>query len=602
MRRNKVLVGSVVLAQAVIAAFAVPAAASEEGAAPGGVTQTVYEAGSADCEHKYERQEDSKEATETEGGYRHYICGACGEEYAYTTDPLVYADGYEKYDGSVVDVNEGNIGAANPYLPLWDHTCDGEPRVYWSKTDGEWRVYIYASLDAKAVGMCSWNYEIWSAPVYDLSNWRFESSVGAPSDSPVAGDCAYNLQNDKYYFAKGLPGSIWVSDSPSEGFDDTVVFQDAGENMDSLMLFDPALHINERGEMYMFSSQWSDLNYYNVSRMSEDYSSIADNYVIKNPNGSLLTGAYEGPSIRYLDEYGVYVMVYASVYSLGKDTDWHTVMSYAWTRDIDSPNWKYGGLLYDTSGHFLKNIESGEIEFDKTQNTANYENNHGGLVKINGQYYIFGHRNTFYTIGSRQGLAEKLDVSYDEATDTLAIKPVEMTSSGLADYLDAYQVIDAAHECYMTPAVDVGSGPAGLYVGKNPVDADSASTHAFPIVGISNNTVVGFKYLNFGDAEVNAGLRMLFAKEAETADGTVSVYLDAPSGDEGGTLIGRMEITEEKLANAEQKETGTSGTEWSWLETDLDEPLSGIHGVYFVFAAEGRNTICSFDQFEFVSK
>ena len=31
-------------------------------------------------EHHYQLQDDSYEATDTEGGYRHYVCADCGEE------------------------------------------------------------------------------------------------------------------------------------------------------------------------------------------------------------------------------------------------------------------------------------------------------------------------------------------------------------------------------------------------------------------------------------------------------------------------------------------------------------------------------------------
>ena len=65
--------------------------ARTENLSPGGVTQTLYQAGKIqDCDHAYELQDDSYEATEAEGGYRHYVCSNCGEEYAYETDPLIY--------------------------------------------------------------------------------------------------------------------------------------------------------------------------------------------------------------------------------------------------------------------------------------------------------------------------------------------------------------------------------------------------------------------------------------------------------------------------------------------------------------------------------
>ena len=130
------------------------------------------------CEHtyKYALCEDSVAATDDEGGYRHYQCSECGAEYAYYTDPMVYADGFVKQDGSVVEVNETNAGATNPYLPLWEHIADAEPHVFWSREDLEWRLYVYGSHDTTGV-ICGNDYVTWSAPVYDLSDWRYEGET-----------------------------------------------------------------------------------------------------------------------------------------------------------------------------------------------------------------------------------------------------------------------------------------------------------------------------------------------------------------------------------------------------------------------------------------
>lgn len=53
-------------------------------------------------------------------------------------------------------------------------------------------------------------------------------------------------------------------------------------------------------------------------------------------------------------------------------------------------------------------------------------NNHGSIVCIKGQYFIFGHRHTNAAPYSRQGVAETITIEVDRS-----IKQVEMTSSGL---------------------------------------------------------------------------------------------------------------------------------------------------------------------------
>ena len=39
------------------------------------------------------------------------------------------------------------VRGANPYMPLWEHVPDGEPRVFTH--NGETRVYVYGSHDTE---------------------------------------------------------------------------------------------------------------------------------------------------------------------------------------------------------------------------------------------------------------------------------------------------------------------------------------------------------------------------------------------------------------------------------------------------------------------
>lgn len=57
----------------------------------------------------------------------------------------------------------------NPYLPEGTFIPDGEPHVFGN------RLYLYGSHD-KGRGMryCPGDYQVWSAPVDDLTNWTCE--------------------------------------------------------------------------------------------------------------------------------------------------------------------------------------------------------------------------------------------------------------------------------------------------------------------------------------------------------------------------------------------------------------------------------------------
>ena len=60
----------------------------------------------------------------------------------------------------------------NPYLPNDEYVPDGEPHVFGS------RVYVYGSHDRfNGKAFCVRNYVCWSAPVDDLTDWRFEGEI-----------------------------------------------------------------------------------------------------------------------------------------------------------------------------------------------------------------------------------------------------------------------------------------------------------------------------------------------------------------------------------------------------------------------------------------
>lgn len=60
----------------------------------------------------------------------------------------------------------------NPYLPAGEYIPDGEPHVFGN------RVYVYGSHDRfNAAIFCVNDYVCYSAPVDDLSAWRYEGVI-----------------------------------------------------------------------------------------------------------------------------------------------------------------------------------------------------------------------------------------------------------------------------------------------------------------------------------------------------------------------------------------------------------------------------------------
>ena len=70
------------------------------------------------------------------------------------------------------------VNAQNPYLPLWEHLPDGEPRVFEDPDQpGKLRAYIIGSHDVTGTAYCGPDIRMWSAPVEDLSQWRDEGPI-----------------------------------------------------------------------------------------------------------------------------------------------------------------------------------------------------------------------------------------------------------------------------------------------------------------------------------------------------------------------------------------------------------------------------------------
>ena len=68
--------------------------------------------------------------------------------------------------------------AQNPYLPLWEHVPDGEPRVFQDPDrPGHLRAYIIGSHDTHYSEYCGNDVRMWSAPVEDLTQWRDEGPI-----------------------------------------------------------------------------------------------------------------------------------------------------------------------------------------------------------------------------------------------------------------------------------------------------------------------------------------------------------------------------------------------------------------------------------------
>ena len=601
-------------------------------------------------EHHYQLQPDSHESTDTEGGLRHYICADCGDEYSYETAPLVYE--VNPKTGEPVD----QAGAYNPLLPTWEHIPDPEPQVYWSKADNEWRCYIYGSHDDTGIGSCGFNYLLYSAPVYDLSDWRYEGEyltvmdengeVKATSGATVglfAPDCAYDVNTDTYWMISNEFNAysvLRVADNPCGPWP-----EDEGEWYISVKAaYDPSIWIDKDSTIYIAGSCMKQVyNTYPEIEAAVDadgyksgMSHIGVLYQLKKDlsdgdgieaiswlptEDRIYTPIYEGPSLQgWMDELGRYVYFYVS-YDVQTDGTWYNCdLGWMWTDDLMNGTWHFGengveefypeldylisgnhgNIVSDTSGRYVRDLETGEMKYTEFP-TFTYGNNHGGLAKINGKWYFFGHRQTQRTAYSRHFVAGEVQVTMDG--DTPVITPFEYTSSGIAGSIPAWETVAADRTTYLIPAVD-HYAPAtennNLHTDCEDTDPyivatrDENAVHATYIAELRNGNVAGFKYLDFGEDEAAVTARLLISPEDGAPAATVDVWLDAPTEDQGGAKIGTVAIAAEGEAEA-----GTDGRQWYWCEAAMEAPVSGRHGVFFVFNAAGEDIIGAFDEFTF---
>ena len=77
----------------------------------------------------------------------------------------------------------------NPYLPSWEYVPDGEPYVFGD------RVYVFGSHDRfNGWVFCLNDYVCWSAPLSELSEWRYEGDIYKKTQDPLNPDghmCLY---------------------------------------------------------------------------------------------------------------------------------------------------------------------------------------------------------------------------------------------------------------------------------------------------------------------------------------------------------------------------------------------------------------------------
>lgn len=472
------------------------------------------------------------------------------------------------------------IKGANPYMPLWEHVPDGEPRVF--EHDGEKRVYVYGSHDIERDKYCGRNYVVWSAPVTDLTDWKCHGvAYETQYDSILYAPDVVKKGNKYYMYAAEKQGSLVVvasSDTPWGPFTDP---------KETKLGFDPGVLVDDDGRVYAYWGGCAAPCY--IAEMEDDMATIKEGTLVSNPLGhstcpwnpvddghiSLIDAFFEASSPRKV--LGKYVYIYSKRYEkpvpeLGVYYPNNGFLSYRFSESPFGP-FHDGGDFSFNGGEILRDSEG------RGTMTYQWGNNHGSIMEVNGKWYVFYHRQTGVNEYSRQAMIEPIDVAlgtdgklyigdikYLEG-EPVSSKPVEMTSQGAqVNGLDAYSWISAGYACHI-----YGSRKRA-YIKPGYEEKEDIST---PIVDMTSGTTVGFRYLQFGSntsATVTAVL-------GEAKKVKVNVRLDSYRGRVIATL-----------------DYDGSSTE---LTAKLDTGVVGKHAVYFEFLSDDTEESYSFDRFTF---
>lgn len=415
----------------------------------------------------------------------------------------------------------------NPYLPFWEYVPDGEPHVFGD------RLYVYGSHDRQnGDSYCLEDYVVWSAPVDDLSQWRFEGVSFRPDDDPrhageglhlAAPDVAQGPDGRFYlYYNNDMKTlSVAVSENPAGPFTYLgVVGFGAAEEPSAGMAFDPAILVDATGNWLYYG--------FDPSKFAgEKARSVSGAYVVQLADDMLtaigeprriapgvLDAAgtpYEGhafleaSSIRRVGD--SFYFVYSS--ELGHE------LCYATGSAPDGP-FTFRGTI----------VSIADIGYRGNTEPVAYEaNTHGGMVEVVGQWYIFYHRHTHERQYSRQGCAERIEVLPDGT-----IPQVEITSCGLNEGpLPTGRTYPAHIACGIR-------GPEGVvhlssHVLRRPSDPylfqeGDRATGSMCARNLRDGAELTFKYFAFSGAETRCRItvRGAFA-------GAVAVYACSSAGD-----------------------------------------------------------------------
>ena len=511
--------------------------------------------------------------------------------------------------------------AQNPYLPLWEFIPDGEPYVFDDPdVPGKKRVYIYGSHDNLINYYCGRDQVVWSAPVDDLTNWRYDGiifesktdSKGKKLNPDGVGDVLYapdvtvvtdangkktyylypNVQHDK------RNSLVAKSDRPDGPFVPVNWSKEVADSTVGPFAFDPACFVDDDGRVYGYwgfeRSYAAELDPMTMSTVKPGTKIIED--MIPGHKQDHLFRFFEASSIRKIKD--KYVFIYSRFTNEGEfglPTTNYT-LAYCYSNNPLGP-WTYGGTIIDGRGR--ERLSDGTV----VATACPSGNTHGSICEINGEWWVFYHRQAGTSEYSRQAMVAPINVEVQEGKDGyVRISEAEFTSEGFCtEGLDPYKKYPAGIACYYTgPKQAVQVYPNVTYYGshtninrikydgkKSPYDE---SINKCEMVNNTSGSVVGYKYFNFQKTFGKDNLQLLLDITKEGVGGTIDVYIDRPNETDGGVKIGTFAVE----AQTDKKPVNVS------IAVPNLKNYNGKHALFLVFTSPTKEkSICVVNSLQF---
>lgn len=474
--------------------------------------------------------------------------------------------------------------AVNPYLPSYEYVPDGEPHVFGD------RIYIYGSHDKFGGSeFCMNDYVCWSAPIDELGEWKYEGVIFTKTKDPriadplskrlFAPDVLKGPDGRFYlYYAFDFSGTIGVAvcNSPAGEYEyyghvkygNGTIF---GEREDDGFQYDPGLLADDDGRIYLYTgfclTKEKRKRFLHlpkppaegamVTELEQDMLTVKQEPEIIVPDYEHSAGTsfeehafFEAASIRKVEN--KYYFIYSSVHS-------HE-LCYA-TSDYPDREFVFGGTI----------ISNGDIFYQGRTEPLNYTGtNHGSIEKINGEWYVFYHRQTNGNYYSRQGCAEKIKILSNGD-----IPQVEMTSCGLnGKPLEGRGSYNAAIACCLMSGEGAAAYEPKKQIGEEhpyftQEGEDREDSPGQYIANMRSGAMAGFKYFDIKQ------LHKISVRVRGNSDGELQAFTEA---------------TAENL-NAKIKITASEDWNVSYGECNIKE---GVTELWFRYEGKGAIDFESF--------